>query len=318
MAIKRMAFVLLLLMALLVFGKAGAQDAIFSQFYASSLYLNPAFAGSSEGSRVIMSYRHHPFTDARGFATVYGSFDTYMPSLSGGIAILATTDNQGELLARSQVSGIYSYHLQVKDDLFVNFGLQAGYLRQDIRWDRLEFTNPNQEPPDNALKHGANFAFGAMVFNDRVYGGVALHHITRPEISLFGDDRLDMKYTAHLGFMLEPPKNRRANTVPLEYILSPNLIYQRQGEKQRVNLGFYGGIESFLAGIWYRHNIEDRNAMVFLLGFSSGSWRIGYSYDHSLSGYTDMLYAAHEVSISFHFLSAAQKLRQNVLKCPLY
>ena len=305
-------------MALLISVKAWSQDAIFSQFYASSLYLNPAFAGSGEGSRIIMSYRHHPFADARGFATVYGSFDTYVPSLSGGLAIVATTDNQGELLARSQIAGIYSYHLQVRNDLFVNFGVQAGYFRQDIRWDRLEFTNPSQEPPDNTLKHAADFAFGAMIFNDWLYGGVALHHISQPQISLFGDDRLDIKYTAHLGFMFEPPAVRRAHTVSYEYIVSPNLIYQKQGEHHRINLGLYGGIEPLIAGVWYRHNIADPNAVIFLVGFSASNFRIGYSYDHSLSGYSDMFHAAHEVSISYHFLTAVQKMRQNKFKCPLY
>jgi type IX secretion system PorP/SprF family membrane protein len=309
---------LVMFLALLIPGEAFSQDAIFSQFFASSLYLNPAFAGTNESSRLIMSFRNHPFPDTRGFSTLYGSFDMYVPTVSGGLALLTTTDNQGGLLARSQVAGIYSYHLQVMDDLFVNFGVQAGYFRQDIRWDRLEFTNPSQEPPDNTLKHTADFAFGAMVFTDRVYGGVALHHITRPQISLFSEERIPLKYTAHLGFMIEPPEKRRAQTVAYEYILSPNLIYQKQGHNHRINLGFYGGIEPLIAGVWYRHNIANPNAVIFLLGFSANNFHVGYSYDHSLSGYTDLFHAAHEISISFYFLSAGQKQRQNVLKCPLY
>jgi len=307
-------------MALFVFfsGKTWAQDAIFSQFYASSLYLNPAFAGTSESSRLIMNYRNHPFPDTQGFSTMYGSFDRYVPYLSGGLGLLATTDNHGGFLSRTEVAGIYSYHLQLSGDVFVNLGLQAGYMRQDIRWNRLEFTNPNQQPPDNTMKHSANFAFGAMIFSDRVYGGVAMHHISQPEISLVSDEAIPVKYTAHLGFLFEPPQRRRANSILYEYLVSPNVIYQKQAENHRINLGLYGGIEPLMAGVWYRHNIEDPNALIFLLGFSASNFRIGYSYDHSLSGYSDMFHAAHEVSISFYFLTSQQQRRQNLLRCPLY
>lgn len=311
-------WLLLIVLVLFFSGKAWPQDAIFSQFYASSLYLNPAFAGTNESSRLIMNYRNHPFPDTQGFSNLYGSFDQYVPSLSGGLALLATTDNQGGFLSRTELAGIYSYHLQLFDDVFVNLGLQAGYLRQDIRWNRLEFTNPNQEPPDNTMKHAANFAFGAMVFSDWVYGGVALHHISQPQISLFSDEGIPLKHTAHLGFLFEPLQKRRANTVFYEYILSPNLIYQKQAQNHRINLGLYGGIEPLMAGIWYRHNIEDPNAIIFLVGLSANNFRIGYSYDHSLSGYSDIFHAAHEVSISFYFMSGKQKRRQNLLRCPLY
>ncbi len=318
MYVKKVRLLLFMFPALFIAGNAWPQDAIFSQFFASSLYLNPAFAGTSDGSRLIMNYRNHPFPDAHGFSTLYGSFDKYVPSVSGGLALLATTDNQGALLARSQVAGIYSYHVKVLDDLFVNFGLQAGYLRQDIRWNRLEFTNPSQEPPGNTLKHAADFAFGAMVFNEWVYGGVVLHHISQPQISLFGDERIPLKYTAHLGLLFEPPQNRRYQTVAYEYIVSPNVIYQKQGQQHRVNLGLYGGIKPLIAGVWYRHNIEDPNAVIFLLGFSASSFRIGYSYDHSLSGYSDMFHAAHEVSITLYFMSGKLHRRQNQFDCPLY
>ncbi len=305
-------------MALFVFLSplgANAQDAIFSQFYAASLYLNPAFAGTSQGTRLVLNYRNHPFPDTDGLSTLYASVDTYVPRLYGGLAVVAASDNQGGLLTRSQISGVYAYHLRVSNDLFVNFGAQVGYYRQDINWNRLEFANPDQPPPDNTMNQTANFAAGMMVFNDWIYGGIGVHHLTQPRESFFGGNKLQLKYTAHLGMLLEPPSVRRANTVPFEYFVSPNIIFQQQGVFRRINLGLYGGIEPIMGGVWYRHNIEEQNALVFLIGFSFGNYRIGYSYDHSFSGYSDALHAAHEISISFEFLSGRQKHRQNLIHC---
>ncbi|MGM0621184.1 MAG: type IX secretion system membrane protein PorP/SprF, partial [Bacteroidota bacterium] len=52
-----------------------AQDVSFSQFYASPLYLNPAFAGSVEIPRFTVQYRNqwHAFNNA--YTTYNAAFD---------------------------------------------------------------------------------------------------------------------------------------------------------------------------------------------------------------------------------------------------
>lgn len=294
-----------------------AQDGIFSQFFASSLYLNPAFAGTGAGSsRLSMNYRNHPFPDSQGLATLYGAFDARVPGLFGGVGLAVTTDNQGGLYSRNQIAGIYAFHLQVSGDFFINFGAQAGYYRQQIHWDRLEFTNPNQPPPDQTWEHTANFAGGILFYNEKIYGGVAAHHLNQPRESIFGDERLDMKYTAHIGLYLEPDARRGRYSRGVDYFISPNLVYQQQGPFRRANAGFYGGVESIMAGAWFRHGFQDPSSLVFLVGLRLGSYRIGYSYDHSLTGYSDAFHAAHEISMSFEFFSDRSRWRTRPFNCP--
>ncbi len=295
------------------------QDAVFSQFFASALYLNPSFAGTSQSSsRLNLNYRNHPFPDSEGFATIFVSYDAFIPSLHGGIGFVVTSDNQGGLHAKNHFAGIYSYHLKARENLFINFSTQVGYYRQDIYWHRLKFVNSDQPPPEKTWNHSSNFAAGILVYNNWFFGGIAAHHLTQPRESIFGDERLARKYTAHAGLSLEPTKNRIANTLAFDYFLSPNIIFQQQGEFRRMNLGLYGGIESLMAGAWFRHDLNNANTLVFLVGFQHNNLQVGYSYDHSLSGYSDAFHASHEVSISFEFFTAQQRNRQRIIKCPKF
>ena len=292
-----------------------ARDAIFSQIFASSTYLNPAFAGVHKHSALNMQYRNHPMPDAAGMSTLFAAFDTFQPAIRGGLAFQVFADNQGDLLTENHLAGIYAYHAQLTPNWHASFAAQAGYYRRDLRWDQLEFINPNEPPPDETLVHAADFAAGVMIFNEHYYGGVAAHHLGQPDISLHARESLERKYTAHLGMYLEP-RSRRVHDKPFDYFLSPNLIYQHQGESNRLMAGVYGGVASLMAGLWFRHDFHKPNTLIFLVGLKVNAIRVGYSYDHSLSGFTDAWHAAHEISISWSFASANQKRHQRIIRCP--
>ncbi len=69
---KRRCFSLLLLLLPL---KIWAQDAIFTQFYASPLTLNPAFAGTAAQYRFSSIYRYQWVNQSAGFQTNTAAFD---------------------------------------------------------------------------------------------------------------------------------------------------------------------------------------------------------------------------------------------------
>ncbi|MFN2395224.1 MAG: type IX secretion system membrane protein PorP/SprF, partial [Bacteroidales bacterium] len=74
---------------------AKGQDAIFSQFYANPLYLNPAFAGSEKCTRFVMNYRNQPYPAFGTFSSYSFSSDLYNERLSGGLGIHLLHDSQG-------------------------------------------------------------------------------------------------------------------------------------------------------------------------------------------------------------------------------
>jgi type IX secretion system PorP/SprF family membrane protein len=295
-----------------------AQDAIFSQHYASPLYLNPAFAGTGADSRIVMNYRNQPFPHLGTFSTINFSYDINIPSVNSGAGLIVTSDHQGGLLMRNNISAVYAYHLQAGERLFVNFGAQAGYYRKDLNWNRLTFADDSEPPPEETWSHSPNFAAGILVHSDWYYGGLSAHHLNRPRESFYGNHKLPIKYTAHLGMYFEPTKQRRANTLPFDYFISPNLILQNQGEYYRINYGFYAGIESLMAGVWYRQDLTNPNTIIFLIGLTIDNYRIGYSYDYSLSGYTGATHGAHELSLSIYFDDPKRNLRERILNCPRF
>ena len=74
----KMKYFLVLAFILFVTQTVTAQDPQFSQFYAAPLYLNPAFAGSSQQGRVGLNYRNQwPGIDAN-FTTVSAFADFYL------------------------------------------------------------------------------------------------------------------------------------------------------------------------------------------------------------------------------------------------
>lgn len=310
-------------------GKVSGQDAIFSQFFSAPLYLNPAFTGSMECSRLVFNYRNQPWPNFGTFSTFNFSYDQPVDALRGGLGFLLTSDHQGGIIMRNHLSAIYSLHLQVSRDLHLNFGAQAGYLRKDLNWDQLIFAdqfdtgtgiiNPQTEPPpDQTWRHAADFAAGILLYNEGFYGGAAIHHLTRPEESFFDNHPLPLKVTAHIGFHIPLGQRRSAAFGQESLFISPNIIFQNQGPFNRINYGLYAGISQFVAGVWLRQDFSLPETLIFMFGVNPGKYRVAYSYDHSLSGYSGIFHGAHEISVSLNLQCSTKNMRHRILNCPSF
>jgi hypothetical protein len=70
-------------------------------------------------------------------------------------------------------------------------------------------------------------------------------------------------------------------------------------------------------GTWFRHNFENPDAAIVLLGLQHNDLKIGYSYDYSLSDLGSFSGGAHEVSLSWNFCIYVEKNRKvRAIKCP--
>lgn len=304
---------------ILLSGACAGQDPIISQFFASPVNLNPAFAGATKDFRASLNMRIHPLPDFSNVSTGSASVDIYVPGLSGGLGLVATSDHTGNLFWQNQIAAVYAYHLQLHQNWFLNFGVQGGVLQSRFNWSKLEFIDPGQAPPVESGVMKTNFSAGLLTYNDRFYIGMAAHNLTRPETSLFGDERVPMKYTAHAGATLRPDRSFRANQKGFDYFISPNIIFQHQDPFTRINYGLYFGTNSIMAGVWYRQDLVQSNTIIFLIGIIQGNVQIGYSYDHSLSGFTDAFHAVHEMSLSYAlFSTTSRRSIYKILNCPAF
>ncbi|PKP16821.1 MAG: hypothetical protein CVU06_13970, partial [Bacteroidetes bacterium HGW-Bacteroidetes-22] len=85
-------------------------------------------------------------------------------------------------------------------------------------------------------------------------------------------------------------------------------------------IGLYFNKYPFVVGTWFRHNIENPDAFIFLLGFQHNSFRIGYSYDVTVSKLKNVTGGAHEISFGFQFDNSRFNNRKNKgpIPCPSF
>ena len=306
---------IILLSALILgsWGLVNAQDAHFSQFYANSLYLNPAFAGAEKCPKISLNYRNQWPALGPTYVTYSASYD-----VQGGGTITTT-----------QISGMYSYTLPVTRRFFVAAGFEASYIMKTINWD---FVFPNMihplygpiyaslENPDiiNNQRNYVDFSAGLIAFSERTFFGVAVHHLTQPSESfLRGSDAvLPRKITAHFGteVPINSSKYRRG-----ELKIAPQLLFHQQGQFQQFNWGLYVARKQIVAGFWLRQNFNFQyDSFIMLAGFKQDNLRFAYSYDLTVSRLKNSTYGAHEVSVAFTFNCHDKDPKKDIISCPSF
>lgn len=303
---------------------ASTQDAVFSQFYANPLYLNPAFAGSEHCSRFALNYRNQPFPEFGKIATYSVSADRYFDILSGGLGLSVMHDNQTGMITQTQANAFYAYHTQLNRKWHVHFGLQAGYLHHGLETSGLVF--PDQYHPDGSLgnsgesdlfglqSHDVDFSSGMLFYNNKFYLGAAVHHLMEPRPFISGSESLALKYTFHAGYGMYMKTGRWKEDV----FFSPNLIVQMQSGFLRINAGGHLNIEPLMFGVWYRQSFQHPNTLIFQLGIKQVNYAIGYSYDYSLSGFSGNTSGAHELSVLLNLQCKGREDKYRIINCPAF
>ena len=170
----------------------------------------------------------------------------------------------------------------------------------------------NDVPNGNGKKTGIDFSGGALLFSKNFYFGVAAHHITEPDESLvIGDSPLPMKITGHAGGVIQLDKSRYAK---IKKTLSPNILFQKQGTFQHLNLGLYYSHGPLWTGVWYRNT----DAFIVLVGVQTDYVKLGYSYDVTTSKLTLATAGSHEISFTMNFTCKKPRKRYRTISCPSF
>lgn len=318
-----------LLLLLFAARSAFAQDPGFSQFYGNPVYLNPALAGNKLCPRLTLNYRNQWPSIPASFVTYSVSYDQYVDFLSGGVALLVVSDQAGDgMLTNNSFSGVYSYRLEASRSIVLNAGLQATYQQLSIDWDKFVFADQlvnggqTQEPvPANLTRSFPDFSAGILAgYRESFYVGFAAHHLSQPDNGFYpgSGSRQLMKYTVHAGaiFNLLPLSGFDDNrNVPS---ISPNILYQQQGDFRQLNTGMYLNLYPFVAGLWFRYNFDNSDAAIALLGFEHNQFKIGYTYDYTVSRLSNATGGAHEVSVAWQFACPERSNKIRAIKCPSF
>lgn len=302
-----------------------AQDVMFSQFYATPMVVNPAFAGTTYAPRISAVYRNqwpnHAEDGSVAYSTYAASYEQFIPAFNSGFGVVVAADNSGGgILKTTQFGANYAYRIAVNDDFSIKLGIQGGFIQSNLDWEKLVFLdqldpitgavdpfgnpNPTNEiRPDALSKTIFDVGTGLLAYGSQFYGGISMHHLTTPDEGFFTTnsglaDGLPLRLTLHGGaqFIVKEGNKRQ----PASFI-SPNALFVKQGDQGQLNVGAYYNMGLVFAGAWYRHAFGNPDAAIALVGVQYEVFKIGYSYDFTVgsglnngSGSTG---GAHEISL---------------------
>ena len=325
----------ILLLLVLGLQHVNAQDVGFSQFYANPVYLNPAFAGSKVAPRISLTYRAQWPGLVSAFTTVSASYDQYIPDLHGGIGAIVVADWQGDhgILSTTALGAVYSFRFRVIEDIYINLALQANVVNTSLNWEEQFLRFPDQIDPNNGFinrtsatapdqlsKFYPDFAAGLLIYGPAWYAGFAAHHLNQPSQGLYSEDPVPMRFTANAGGLINlSEERRRQSSLGLgQPVVSPNFIYQYQGGFNYFNYGLYLDWRPFLVGAWFRHGVINSDAFIFMLGVQQDYFKVGYSYDVTVSQLGNSTAGAHELTIGFLLPAPEQKHKIKAIRCPSF
>ncbi len=307
-----------------------SQDPQFSQFYASPIYLNPAFAGSAVCPRMVLNFRDQWPSITGTFVTYSAAYDQHFDRLSGGVGILFMGDRAGQgTINTNAISAIYSYKLDVNRKFSMRAALQATFQQKTLNWDNLTFGdmiderygfvyNTQEIRPGSLTKGYVDFSAGLLGYTENFFGGVAVHHLTQPEEGFISISKLPRKYTAHAGYVIDIKRKSRRNRSINDITISPNILYQQQMKFHQINYGFYYNYYPFVAGMWFRQNFENPDAFIVLFGVQQETFKFGYTYDLTVSKLTNVTGGAHEISFMYQFRCPEKRRRVRAINCPSF
>jgi len=318
-----------------------AQDPQFTQFYASPLYINPAYAGTTIQQRFTLQTRIQWPTLPQSFTSYIAAYDFNFDVLNSGFGIMAWTDKQGTVdLRTTNASLTYAYRVQFPGNWVLSAGVQLGAGWRSI--DRNKFILSDQfdfagglgqtgDPDIALLETNINyfdFAAGGLAYTEVAWIGVSAYHLNEPNQSfLGGDSPLPMRWNAHGGisFPLYQGVFRRTR-IPT---LTPGFYYKKQGEFDQLDLGANFNYNPIMIGLWYRgipifddvlSNVRSQDAISLLLGMRFQKLEVGYSYDVTVSSLGANSGGAHEISLIYQFAyeSPAPKKKTRAIPCPSF
>jgi len=304
---------------------AVAQDVSFSQPYAAPLYLNPAYSGVSEFSRIGANVRYQWAQLGEPYTTYAFFADHYFDDFKSGVGLSAVSDRQaGGALVQSNFGASYAYNLRLAEKTFMRFGIQAQLGVASANPSKLVFPDMlslsgeviSAEQYASEQRTYFDMALGGVFSHDIFFAGAALHHLMgSPEVEVLGQRvitprKLTLNVGCNIPIRLGSPHAARYRSEEDEVLtISPNIIYWQQGMYSSYAVGAYLSVNGFSGGVFYKSEVSSSaNFVSFSAGYMSDLLGLMYSFDvgRISSEVKTSLPNTHEISLVFKIKKPAR------------
>ena len=344
---KKITAILLFIISIKVMG----QDAQFSQYYAASLYLNPAFSGIYNDPSVHMNHKRQlQSVDFINELTQVSFIFPIKPKGSleqslGGVGIMAFNEKSGTkgIYERNSVFLNYAHNLKfgLLTSYLISVGVQAGYEMRKLSFSNLtwgsqynaffgfddtlsgpvtEFDEQQQNPVFNAgIMYYYNPERNYLLHKYSAFFGISATNLNRPNTSftISSEDTppILFKYNGGIEFKFR------------KMFVTPSLLYLYIRQNQQFNAGlnmayvpnadrYRARGSQLLFGVWYRL----RDSFIFMGGVKVQSLTVRVSYDMNSTLFVpqkgvDLAQNSFEISLQY---SLSKNLGSRKISNPLF
>ncbi|MFO7869420.1 MAG: PorP/SprF family type IX secretion system membrane protein [Bacteroidales bacterium] len=315
------------------------QDPIFSQYYTTPMYVNPAFAADKQNinfsinNRTYTSKQFDNYNLAQVTAIVPFSLDFLYKSSSSlnhysgtGISVYQESTGAHNELNSFGALMTFAHSIQLYQQHYLALGLQGGYMRRvlgsEFDWGSqysIDFGyDPSIVPSIDLADDFTQFAtFGAGLqyfytsssvqeqfkqYGFDAYAGVSFFNVNRPDQSFFEDTetRLPMAMKVNAGIKYNAAKR---------LTITPTALWVRQNELNQINTGLYANIVTGDAKTVTKKNViiivgtwyRFGDSFITTLGCALYDFKLALSYDFNASNfeYNNKGRGAAEISLKY-------------------
>ncbi len=299
-------------------GAFGQQMPQYSQYLRNQFMINPGSAGIYNFTDITLSgrmqwvgFENAPITSYASFTKVIGKEKViYNPSLRTGSGPVKNPDIKtgkfkqaigGQLVtdqygafSKLNLSGTYAIHIPMSKSVNLSFGAKLGYNNNSFNRNKAvalnqgtdqvyqEFTNTNLN------RNLINIGSGLYLYSNKFFLGLSAENLTKDMIA-FGSGVINFDTKIHTnitgGYKLKLNSNLTLTPSFLVQYMSPSPM------STAVSMQL-----EFKEWLWCGLSYRNKDAVIGMLGMNiSNRFKLGYSYDFSVSRFNSVASGGHEL-----------------------
>lgn len=288
-------FIFHIVMVLMSAGCIYAQkEPQYTQYMYNIGTFNPAYVGTVETPDITGLYRAQ-WTGIPGAPrTIRFGVNFPLPNEKTGLGFNVVNDQLGPT-SQTYIDLAYSYEINVSEDIFLSFGIDAGGSLLNVDFSKGDFQVINDPllQSQDVNSFYPTIGAGVFLYQDYWYLGLSVPNfltdgIYNDEVAGIVEDKQQFNLIG--GYVWDLNEDLKFKPAFLLNYLSGSPVNLNLSANFLIN-------DAFTAGVSYRLD----NAVSGLAGFQvSGSTFIGYSYDYNTNALGDYAQGSHELILKFY------------------